>query len=51
MSNKKTIIIHPNGIIKFFDKKGLRDKGHPSGFYRSKDLYFYKENFNVKFSS
>ena len=36
-----------NGIVKFFNTDGSRNTQHPSGFYNSKDLNWYKENYNV----
>lgn len=44
-------VICPNGIVKFYNMDGSRNENHPSGFYNSKDLDFYKKNYIVRFSN
>lgn len=36
-------------MVKFYNTDGSRDEEHPTGFYNSKDLGFYKESFTLKF--
>jgi len=38
-------------MVKFYNPDGSRDMNNPDGFYNSKDLDFYKENYIVKFSN
>ena len=44
---KPKIKICPNGIIKFFNPDGTRNKDHATGFYNSKDKAFYKTNYEI----
>ena len=39
------------GIVKFYNTDGSRNMNHPDGFYHPRDLYFYKQNYIVKFSN
>ena len=51
-TNKDGIaVICPNGMVKFYNMDGSRNENCPSGFYNSKDLEFYKENYIVRFSN
>lgn len=38
-----------NGMVKFYNSDGSRNNNHPTGFYNSKDLIFYKKNYQVIF--
>lgn len=49
--NKPIVVINSNGIVKFFNIDGSRNSEHPTGFYHSKDLEFYKQNYIVKYSN
>jgi len=39
------------GIVKFYNPDGSRNMLHSDGFYNSRDLDFYKQNYIVKFSN
>ena len=48
--NKPIAVISTfTGIVKFYNPDGSRDTLHSDGFYHSKDLDFYKQNYIVKF--
>lgn len=49
--NKPQVIICKNSIVKFYNIDGGRNMDHPTGFYNSNDLEFYKKNYIVKFSN
>jgi len=38
-------------IVKFYNSDGGRNMEHPDGFYDSKDLDFYKQNYIIRFSN
>lgn len=38
-------------IVKFYNPDGSRNMEHSDGFYNSKDLDFYKQNYIVIFSN
>lgn len=49
--NKPIAVICNNAIVKFYHPDGSRNMEHSTGFYNSKDLDFYKENYIVRFSN
>lgn len=50
--NKPIAVISTfTNMVKFYNPDGSRQEEHPTGFYNSRDLDFYKENYIVKFSN
>jgi hypothetical protein len=50
--NKPIAVISTfTGIVKFYNIDGSRNMNHFDGFYHSRDLAFYKQNYIVKFSN
>lgn len=45
--NKPIAKICANGMIKFYNHDGSRNKNHSLGFYNPKNLKDLKENYNV----
>lgn len=39
--------IGSNGLVHFYNTDGTRNEEHPTGFYNSKNLEFYKQNYNI----
>ncbi len=44
---KLKIKITANKMIHFFNPDGTRCNDHPTSFYNSKNLEFYKKNFDI----
>ena len=50
--NKPIAVISTStGIVKFYKPDGSRNMLHSDGFYNSRDLDFYKQNYIVRFSN